>query len=201
MPRILRFPPFLFILRLLEEKKKITQTFTIQEGRDFEVSLPYLRKPVPLVIVFRGSISISISISISMKRKTGFTPYPLFFSSFSFKALGIVSDGDILSYICYNLGDQEMLELLRPSFEKTQIIQSQEAALDYIGKRTSNPGVTQDKRIKHAAEILQKEVLSHVGTGTDCGKKKAFFFAAENKFSRQGVKPSKKSTSRLRVFA
>lgn len=36
-------------------------------------------------------------------------------------------------------------------------------ALDYIGKRGATVGVTREKRIQYAREILQREMLPHVG--------------------------------------
>jgi RNA polymerase Rpb2, domain 2 len=49
-------------------------------------------------------------------------------------------------------------------------------ALDYIGKRGATVGVTREKRIKYAKEILQKEMLPHVGVGEFCETKKAYYF-------------------------
>ncbi|CAM6035376.1 unnamed protein product, partial [Sphagnum compactum] len=69
-----------------------------------------------------------------------------------------------------------MMELLRPSLEEAFVIQNQQVALDYIGKRGSTVGVTREKRIKYAKEILQKEMLPHVGIGEFCETKKAYFF-------------------------
>ena len=80
-----------------------------------------------------------------------------------------------------------------------------QVALDYIGKRGATVGVTKEKRIKYvmswefllslpgktiydahgifvrpcrryAKEILQKEMLPHVGTGEFCETKKAYYF-------------------------
>jgi hypothetical protein len=74
--------------------------------------------------------------------------------------------------------------------------------LDYIGKRGATVGVTREKRIKYdeqilhcvtgilnvfpaniyllcyryAKEILQKEMLPHVGVGEFCETKKAYYF-------------------------
>ena len=36
-------------------------------------------------------------------------------------------------------------------------------ALDYIGKRGATVGVTRERRIQYAREILQREMLPHVG--------------------------------------
>ncbi|KAK9805346.1 hypothetical protein WJX73_004503 [Symbiochloris irregularis] len=93
-----------------------------------------------------------------------------------FRALGFVADRDILEHIVYDFGDTEMLEALRPSIEEAYPIQSQEVALDFIGKRGSAIGVVRDKRIQYAREILQRELLPHVGVGEFCETKKAYFF-------------------------
>ena len=37
-----------------------------------------------------------------------------------------------------------------------------QVALDWIGKRGSTVGVTKEKRIQYAREILQREMLPHV---------------------------------------
>ncbi|KAF6150949.1 hypothetical protein GIB67_026870, partial [Kingdonia uniflora] len=49
-------------------------------------------------------------------------------------------------------------------------------ALDYIGKRGSTVGVTKEKRIKYVKEILQREMLPHMGVGKYCETKKAYYF-------------------------
>lgn len=93
-----------------------------------------------------------------------------------FRALGFVADKDILEHICYDFSDAAMMELLRPSLEEAFVIQNQQVALDYIGKRGSTVGVTKEKRIKYAKDILQKEMLPHVGVGELYETKKAYFF-------------------------
>ncbi|KAG0488467.1 hypothetical protein HPP92_007278 [Vanilla planifolia] len=93
-----------------------------------------------------------------------------------FRALGFVADKDILEHICYDFSDTQMMELLRPSLEEAFVIQNQQVALDYIGKRGSTVGVTKEKRIKYAKEILQKEMLPHVGVGEYCETKKHITF-------------------------
>ncbi|KAL0407370.1 UNVERIFIED_CONTAM: DNA-directed RNA polymerase II subunit RPB2 [Sesamum latifolium] len=93
-----------------------------------------------------------------------------------FRALGFVADKDILEHICYNFEDTQMMELLRPSLEEAFVIQNQQVALDYIGKRGATVGVTREKRMKYAKEILQREMLPHVGVGEYCETKKAYYF-------------------------
>ncbi len=92
-----------------------------------------------------------------------------------FRALGIVSDRDILEHICHDFKDSEMLEAIKPCIEEAFVIQEQSVALDYIGKRGMTVGGTREKRIKYAREILQKELFPHLGTGDFVETRKAFF--------------------------
>ncbi|KAG7280882.1 hypothetical protein CRUP_035192 [Coryphaenoides rupestris] len=80
-----------------------------------------------------------------------------------FRALGFVSDRDILEHIIYDFDDPEMMEM------------EQNVALNFIGSRGAKPGVTKERRIKYAKEVLQKEVLPHVGVSDFCETKKAYF--------------------------
>ncbi|RUS20720.1 hypothetical protein BC937DRAFT_94527 [Endogone sp. FLAS-F59071] len=93
-----------------------------------------------------------------------------------FRALGQVADRDVLEHICYDRNDYEMLEMLKPCIEEAFVIQEQNVALDYIGKRGTTVGATKDKRVKYATDILQKELLPHVGTGYQNQTRKSFFF-------------------------
>lgn len=79
-----------------------------------------------------------------------------------FRALGFVADKVILEHICYDFEDKPMLELLRPSLREAIVIQHQEVALDFIGKRGMTVGATRDKRIRYAQNILIKHFLPHV---------------------------------------
>ncbi|XP_065883503.1 DNA-directed RNA polymerase II subunit RPB2 [Dysidea avara] len=92
-----------------------------------------------------------------------------------FRALGFVSDRDILEHIIYDFDDHEMMEMLKPSLDEAFVVQEQLVALNFIGARGAKPGVTREKRIKYAREILQKEVLPHVGISNFCETKKAYF--------------------------
>ena len=100
------------------------------------------------------------------------TDIPLFVV---FRALGFVADKDILEHIVYDFNDHDAMELLRPSIEEALPIQSKKVALDYIGKRGSAVGVSREKRIKYAQEILQKELLPHVGVDEECETRKAYY--------------------------
>ena len=92
-----------------------------------------------------------------------------------FRALGYVADRDIIEHVVYDLTDGEMMDLFRPSLEEAFVIQRQDVALDFIGRRGSAKDVTKDDRIRYASGILQKEVLPHVGTEENCEMRKGFF--------------------------
>lgn len=93
-----------------------------------------------------------------------------------FRALGFVSDRDILEHICYDMNDVQMIELLRPSLEEAYVFQDKEVALDYIGKRGVPPGAEKSKRILYAQAILQREFLPHISKEEHAETKKAYFF-------------------------
>ncbi|KAL9653030.1 hypothetical protein ABK040_015544 [Willaertia magna] len=93
-----------------------------------------------------------------------------------FRALGCVADKDIIKRIIYNLKDSQMMEMLRPSLEEAVSIQSDTVALDYIGKRGAAViGQVMEKRINHAEDVLQKELLPHVGITEGSFDRKAYF--------------------------
>lgn len=92
-----------------------------------------------------------------------------------FRALGFVADRDIIEHIVYDLEDYEMMERFRPSLEEASPIQNQIVALDFVGKRGSAVNVGRQERIQYAREIMQKELLPHVGVAANNEVKKAFF--------------------------
>ncbi|KAJ3053563.1 DNA-dependent RNA polymerase II [Rhizophlyctis rosea] len=92
-----------------------------------------------------------------------------------FKAMGFTSDREILEKICYDFEDYEMMELLKPSIEEAFYVQSQDLALDYIGKRGTTVGVTKERRIKYAEDILAREMLPHISIKKADMGKKAYF--------------------------
>jgi DNA-directed RNA polymerase II subunit RPB2 len=92
-----------------------------------------------------------------------------------FRALGFVADRDILDHIMFDYNDTSIVELLKPSLEEAFEIQTQDVALDFIGRRGSAEGVTKNKRIQYTKEILQREMLPHVSTIAGNESKKAFF--------------------------
>nr|QNI80845.1 RPB2 [Aspergillus malvicolor] len=93
-----------------------------------------------------------------------------------FRALGVVSDEDILNHICYDRNDTPMLEMLKPCIEEGFVIQDREVALDFIAKRgSSQSSMNHDRRIRYAREIMQKELLPHISQNEGSETRKAFF--------------------------
>ena len=93
----------------------------------------------------------------------------------AFRALGLTSDRDVIEHIVFDGSDAEMLEALRPSIEEAFPIQSQETALDYIGKRAGASGSARAERIAFARDVLHRELLPHVGTGPAADTRKAYY--------------------------
>lgn len=92
-----------------------------------------------------------------------------------FRALGFVADRDILEHIAYDMTDRDLMERFRPSLEEAFVIQDQNVALDFIGRRGSQIYASKQDRVRYAYDILQKEMLPHVGVEEHCERKKAYF--------------------------
>jgi len=83
------------------------------------------------------------------------SPVPLFIV---FRALGIVSDKDIISYCLLDLDKYEsLIDYFIPSVHDASTIMTQQNALKYIALLTKGKGIT------HALEILTDFFLPHVG--------------------------------------
>jgi DNA-directed RNA polymerase II subunit RPB2 len=46
-----------------------------------------------------------------------------------FRALGVISDRDILEHICYDMQDSQMLEMLKPCIDDGFVIQDREVRI------------------------------------------------------------------------
>lgn len=92
-----------------------------------------------------------------------------------FRALGCTNDKEVMSHICYNLSDDELMTAVVPSIEDAAVIQDESLALDFIGKRGSFVAVKRDERIKYAKDLLQLEFLPHISTEPGSEIKKAYY--------------------------
>ena len=93
-------------------------------------------------------------------------PVPLFIL---FRALGVLSDEEIMRLCCYNLGDTKMLSLLIPSVYDNSHVFTQETALDlmaiYIkgGTRAGVYQVLADYFLPHVGEVNFTEKAYYLG--------------------------------------
>lgn len=94
-----------------------------------------------------------------------------------FRALGVISDEDILNHICYDRNDTGMMELLKPSIEEASVVQDRDNALNWLGTRSQGALImNRDKRIKFARDIMQREFIPHISQREGQDTRKAFFF-------------------------
>ncbi|KAJ1551175.1 DNA-dependent RNA polymerase II, partial [Nowakowskiella sp. JEL0078] len=93
-----------------------------------------------------------------------------------FRALGFISDQDVLKFICYDFNDTQMLEMLKPCIEEAFIFQDQHVALEYIGGRGAVVGANEHDRVRYCQDILDKEFLPHIATEAHRESEKAYFF-------------------------
>lgn len=92
-----------------------------------------------------------------------------------FRAMGVIADRDILERIVFDMSDFAMLNACRLSIEDAAPISTQEMALDYLAKRGPTMGATRDVRIQYARELLQKELLPHIGRTANIESRKTYF--------------------------
>jgi DNA-directed RNA polymerase II subunit RPB2 len=115
------------------------------------VSKPVRTFSVRIVAPTPRSTNRNIVVNIPNVRK----PVPLFIV---FRALGIVSDKEIIQYCILDLDKFEsMIDLFVPSVHDAGSILCQQTALKYIGL------LTKGKTVSHALEILADYFLPHVG--------------------------------------
>ena len=97
------------------------------------------------------------------------------------KALGLESDKDIITSIVNDIEDPtnfEIIQMLKPSIEETNTINTQQLAMDYLTKYivyTNQPKdikIEKNKKISILNDILTNEFLPHLGTSF---KKKSLF--------------------------
>ena len=133
---------------------KILARNTNSKGKTIKVSISHVRQDIPLFILFR--------------------------------AIGIISDQSIIQYILLskdlNLKDDAIfnyLQILKPTLEDAQEIQTQEAAIEYITKYANFTGYNRDKTFEKKTElvrnILVRDFLPHIGQDKSNNSEKALF--------------------------
>jgi intein/homing endonuclease len=109
-----------------------------------------------------------------------------------FRALGLETDQDIISKICYNLDDVKMLNLIRPSMifsqdEEGNQIKTKEEAINYLINKLSktrrisqtDEALATKQKIMILQKIIRQDLLLHLGD--DIPKKIMFIGLMVNK--------------------
>ena len=97
-----------------------------------------------------------------------------------FRALGILSEKDILSYIVYDVDEpsnKEIIKLLKPSLMEAYDIRDQNMAIEYLCKYVNVLGYVKtqsdrERKYNYICQILEKDLLPHV---TNTKKHKAYY--------------------------
>ena len=87
------------------------------------------------------------------------------------RALGMTNDRDVVNMISPL---KEAQELLQPSFEEAEGIDSEHEALRYIGNRIAF-GYAEEYRIQRAEQLIDNVFLPHIGTNKAARYQKAIF--------------------------
>jgi DNA-directed RNA polymerase II subunit RPB2 len=171
-----------------QERKANNMVFCFQQGKGqskfshkCEISSdsennPYNVKNAEVKISAKeGNIGRTIKVKIQGMR----VELPLFVV---FRALGLVSDKEIIESILYSINDNEVapyLELLRPSIDEASPIRDEQTALEYCSKYVIlQSGVrpmtfqTSNYKLWHTRNIIMEEFLPHLGRNPT---KKAYF--------------------------
>ncbi len=131
-------------------------------GNSKKTSIRYLKD-----ITSKRTIGNTFHVGIPMLKQE----IPLFIL---FRALGVMSDKEIVEMCVYDVNDYEITQFLYPSIEESCDIISQEDAIEYISKFINIPSKyledsTGDKekekihRHKYVMDLLINQLLPHVG--------------------------------------
>ena len=134
------------------------------------VNLKYNPIPSPCYIHFTMKNNL---LRIKIKRMKQDLPLIVVF-----RALGVISDKDIIEKIVQNLNDPfsiKVLEMLKPSLEEASMINKQITALEFLSKNLSGVNTSkgsEEVKLKYTYDLLIRELLPHLG---DSPTSKAYF--------------------------
>lgn len=93
-----------------------------------------------------------------------------------FRALGIITDKEIINMCTHDNDDKELIKLLIPTIIEGSFLTSQkEALLEIANQIPVCQNKSEKEKINHAMGILNKEMLPHIGSDRKSWKNKAFF--------------------------
>lgn len=141
-----------------------------------------------------GSVAYKFELHIKKTKEEGIqfmarmknvkTPIPLFIL---LRALGVKSHKEMVKFIFYDISEdnplgsqlRDMLEIIRPSLEKSCTLKTQEDCQFWIGTKTLDDqeikNATREYVVNKAKEALEKLLLPHIGCSYTDYDKKAYF--------------------------
>lgn len=100
-----------------------------------------------------------------------------------FKALGFITDEEIRSVIGYVGNDEKILKYLKYIFRDSYFIKTQDQALEYISQYTIHI-VKEDKKLDYTKQVVENELLPHMGIFATLKEKTVFLGHMVNKLLR-----------------
>lgn len=158
----------LFVFPAKTTTKNVTHTVEVNSAVPGN---PYIvpRKATVKYISKDSGYGKRIGVSIPLVREE----IPLFIL---FRALGMLSDKEIMQNCVYDMNDSELTQIMIPSIEEGNLVKSQENAMEYIGKKLqisskdtfSSKEMTDEEKheslILHVKDLLRTQFLPHMGT-------------------------------------
>ena len=100
-----------------------------------------------------------------------------------FKALGFITDNEIMSIIGNNDDHDKIKKYLKYIFRDSYFIKTQEEALNYISQYTIHI-VKDDKKLDYTKQVVENELLPHMGIFATLKEKTVFLGHMVNKLLR-----------------
>tara|TARA_B110000967_G_C18897855_1_gene572097 strand:+ start:1442 stop:5029 length:3588 start_codon:yes stop_codon:yes gene_type:complete len=140
------------------------------------VSSSRTRGSIVKAMILTKESSFGKTIKITLNRVRTEIPFAIIF-----KAMGVVTDKEIVTYICGDLNSDEskqIMNIIRPSLEEASSIESKEIAIEYISNYISvhlthrNVVDAEKYKLRYVEEIIRQNLFPHLG---DNITKKVFF--------------------------
>ena len=139
-------------------------------------SVPYKVRGVIRVVKVKMTSKGSFGKTLKVEIRFIKTDIPVFIL---FRAIGIITDKEICEYICNDINNKDMMELLKTSMEEASVINTQELAIQYISNYFNfyNKNKVSDEEFKYykykkIINVIKESLLPHVG---DSFKSKALY--------------------------
>ncbi|UYV82437.1 POLR2B [Cordylochernes scorpioides] len=145
-------------------------------GQKIVAILPYIKQEIPIMVVFRA-LGFESDRDILEHIIYDLQDHEMMDMTHQCErntTCRHCRDSTAMMYVYTGIKVKLCLQI-KPSLDEAFVIQQQNVALNFIGSRGAKPGVTRTNRVKYAREVLQKELLPHVGISDFCETKKAYY--------------------------